>query len=719
MNEKIIKQIASELSITGHQVASTVELLQSDNTVPFIARYRKEITDSLDEIRIYEIQKRLGYYSELEDRKQTILKTIEAQGKLTDELKESIEACLNKKELEDIYLPYRPKRRTKASTAIEAGLTPLARLMILGQNITSGSVEDYAAKYLNPEKDINTPLEACKGAENIISSWVSDNADIRKMVRRISYRMGMIITRVKEEYSDKRTKYEMYYDYSESVKSIPPHRILAMNRADREGIVTVSVETLDQQIMGMICRRYVRNPRSIFRPNVESAISDSFKNYIFPSIENEIRNELTEAADAASIKVFSENLRELLLQPPAEAKVIVGIDPGFRTGSKVVVIDKTGKYLAHAVIYPIEPRNKWEESDKILKSLIENFGVEIMAIGNGTASREINLYLKEMLDRSGMDIQRIIISESGASVYSASDIAREEFPDLDVSIRGAVSIARRLQDPLAELVKIDPKSIGVGQYQHDVDQTLLSEALDNTVESVVNFVGADLNTASYSLLKYVAGIGPALAKNMVEYRNERGRFEDIHELLHVPRLGNKAFEQATGFLRIRDGKNPLDNSAVHPESYHFVEQLCESKNIGIEELISSEDLISTLNPEELVTGETGLPTVQDILEELKKPGRDPRKEYEDVGFSPDVMEMEHLHEGMVLNGVITNVTHFGVFVDIGVHQDGLVHISEIASKFIRTPAQVCKVGDHVRVKVTSVDMERKRIGLSMKRVGKR
>jgi len=716
VNEKIIKQIASDISVSENKVSSTVDLLQSDNTVPFIARYRKEVTGSLDETQIYEIQKQLGYYSELEERKQTILKTIEAQGKLTDELKEEIETCLNKKDLEDIYLPYKPKRRTKADKAIEAGLKPLARLMIVEQNITSGLVEDYAAKYLNPEKGINTPEEACRGAENIISSWLSDNPDIRKMVRRITFRMGTVVTKVKEEYADKRTKFEMYYDHSEPVKSIPPHRVLAMNRGDREGVIAVSIKTLDEQVIDMICRRYIRNPESIFRPNMESAINDSFKNYIFPSIEKEIRHELTEKADEASTRVFADNLRELLLQPPAGDKVIMGIDPGFRTGSKIAVIDKTGKYLAHAVIYPIEPAKKWKESDKILRSLIENFGVEAIDIGNGTASREMDIYLREMTERLGLKIQRVTVNESGASVYSASEIAREELPHLDVSIRGAVSIARRLQDPLAELVKIDPKSIGVGQYQHDVEQRLLSEALDNTVESVVNYVGADVNTASYSLLKYVAGIGPALAKNIVEYRDENGRFNVIHDLMSVPRLGAKAFEQAAGFLRISDGNNSLDNSAVHPESYGFVEQLCQSKSIGLEELIGNEELINSIVPEELVTEETGLPTIKDILEELKKPGRDPRREYKDSGFNPDVTEMEHLNEDMILNGVITNITHFGVFVDIGVHQDGLVHISEVANKFVRDPTDVCKVGDHVSVKVISIDMERKRIGLSMKQV---
>jgi uncharacterized protein len=716
VSDKIIQQISNELSIKTGQVYSTVDLLQSDNTVPFIARYRKEVTGSLDEIQIYDIQKQLGYYSELEERKQTILKTIESQGKLTDELKQIIGSCLNKKELEDIYLPYRPKRRTRASLAIEAGLEPLARLMFLRQDIASGSADDYAAKFLNPEKNINTPEEACKGAEHIICSWISENADIRKMVRRISYRMGSIITKVKEEYVDKRTKYEMYYDHKEPLKHIPPHRVLAVNRAEREGIISVSMVTLDDQILDMIRRRYIRNPESIFHLHLEAAISDSYKNYIFPSIENEIRNELTEKADEASIKVFSENLRELLLQPPAGDKVIMGVDPGFRTGSKIAVIDKTGKYLEYAVIYPIEPLNKEDEADKILGSLLDKYDVEVIAVGNGTASREIDLYIKGMMQRSGRSLEHIMVSESGASVYSTSDIAREEFPNLDVSIRGAISIARRLQDPLAELVKIDPKSIGVGQYQHDVDQRLLSHALDNTVESVVNFVGVDLNTASYSLLKYVAGIGESLAKSIVEYRNKHGKFDDIQELMNVPRLGDKAFEQSAGFLRIRDGKNPLDSSAVHPESYGFVERICQNKGINIDDLIRNEEVINTLVPDELVTEEIGLPTIQDILEELRKPGRDPRKDYKDVGFNPSITELEHLKEGMILNGIITNVTHFGVFVDVGVHQDGLVHISEIADKFIRDPSEVCKVGDHVRVKLLSVDLERRRIGFSMKKV---
>ena len=716
LNIKIIKQIANELSISEQKVTNTVELLLAENTVPFIARYRKEITGSLDETQIYDIQKLLRYYTELEDRKLTILKTIESQDKLTDELKEKIELCMDKKELEDLYLPYKPKRRTKASIAIEAGLEPLAKLILERQDITSGSIEDYASEYINPEKNINTIIEAIQGAENIISSWIAEDAEIRKMARRISLRMGNIVTKVKEEYSGKRTKYEMYYDRSEQVKSIPPHRTLAINRADREGIISVYIETLEDQIVKMIFRRYVTNPDSIFHSNIESAVTDSFKNYIFPSIENEIRNEITEIADKVSIGVFSQNLRELLLQQPAGNKSIIGIDPGFRTGSKITVIDSTGKYLAHAVIYPVEPFNKVEESDKILKSLIDNYGAEVIVIGNGTASREVDAYLKEMLKRYNYEkIQCSVVNESGASVYSASEIAREELPGLDVSIRGAVSIARRCQDPLAELVKIDPKSIGVGQYQHDVDQKALSEALDNTVESVVNYVGVDLNTASYSLLKYVAGVGPALAKGIVEYRNEHGRFEDINKLMNVPRLGEKVFQQSAGFLRIRDGVNPLDNSAVHPERYKFIEQICNKRDISIIDLMGNEEILNDLNPEDLATDEVGLPTVIDIIEELKKPGRDPRTEYKDLGFNPEVMQMEHLKEGIVLNGVITNVTQFGVFVDIGVHQDGLVHISELANKFVHDPSKVCKVGDRVKVKVLSVDLERKRISLSMKR----
>jgi uncharacterized protein len=716
VSERIIKQISSELSISKVQISNTIALFQSGNTVPFVARYRKEATGSLDETKIYDIQKLFKYYSELEERKQEIIKSIDEQGKLTDELKEKIESCLSKVELEDIYLPYKPKRRTKATIAIEAGLEPFARFILTRQDIIEGSIEDYAKDYLNPEKDINTILEAVRGAEHIIASWVSEDAEIRQMVRRITFRMGTLITKVKDEFAEKHTKYEMYYSHSEAVKSMPPHRVLAINRAEREGVISVHIETLTDYVMEMIRRRYITNPDSIFTKYIEFSINDAFKNYIFPSIERDIRNEITEIADKASIIVFSENLRNLLLQSPAGEKVIMGIDPGFRTGSKVAVIDKTGKCVATAVVYPIEPQNKIDDSDKILKSLIDNFSVEIIAIGNGTASREIDEYIKGMLERFGLKLHSIVVNESGASIYSASEIAREELPSLDVSIRGAVSIARRIQDPLAEMVKIDPKSIGVGQYQHDVDQNMLSSALDNTVESVVNYVGVDLNTASYSLLKYVAGIGLSLAQKIVAYRDEHGKFDDLRKLLDIPGFGDKTFEQSAGFLRIRNGVNPLDNSAVHPEAYDFVYELCKMKGVTIEQLIGNDKLINSFNAKDLVTDKIGLPTIQDILKELKKPGRDPRREYKDAGFVMGVTDIEHLHEGMILNGIITNVTDFGVFVDIGVHQDGLVHVSEIANKYVKDPAQACKVGSTVQVKVIAIDLERKRIGLSMKQV---
>jgi uncharacterized protein len=716
VSERIIKQISSELSISKVQISNTIALFQSGNTVPFVARYRKEATGSLDETKIYDIQKLFKYYSELEERKQEIIKSIDEQGKLTDELKEKIESCLSKVELEDIYLPYKPKRRTKATIAIEAGLEPFARFILTRQDIIEGSIEDYAKDYLNPEKDMNTILEAVRGAEHIIASWVSEDAEIRQMVRRITFRMGTLITKVKDEFAEKHTKYEMYYSHSEAVKSMPPHRVLAINRAEREGVISVHIETLTDYVMEMIRRRYITNPDSIFTKYIEFSINDAFKNYIFPSIERDIRNEITEIADKASIIVFSENLRNLLLQSPAGEKVIMGIDPGFRTGSKVAVIDKTGKCVATAVVYPIEPQNKIDDSDKILKSLIDNFSVEIIAIGNGTASREIDEYIKGMLERFGLKLHSIVVNESGASIYSASEIAREELPSLDVSIRGAVSIARRIQDPLAEMVKIDPKSIGVGQYQHDVDQNMLSSALDNTVESVVNYVGVDLNTASYSLLKYVAGIGLSLAQKIVAYRDEHGKFDDLRKLLDIPGFGDKTFEQSAGFLRIRNGVNPLDNSAVHPEAYDFVYELCKMKGVTIEQLIGNDKLINSFNAKDLVTDKIGLPTIQDILKELKKPGRDPRREYKDAGFVMGVTDIEHLHEGMILNGIITNVTDFGVFVDIGVHQDGLVHVSEIANKYVKDPAQACKVGSTVQVKVIAIDLERKRIGLSMKQV---
>ncbi len=716
VSDRIVKQISSELSISKVQISSTIGLFQSGNTVPFISRYRKEVTGSLDETKVYDIQKLFKYYSELEERKQEVIRSIEEQGKLTDELKEKIESCLSKVELEDIYLPYKPKRRTKATIAIEAGLEPLAQFMLTRQDITTGSVEDYAKEYINPEKDINTTLEAVRGAEHIIASWVSEDAEIRQMVRRITFRMGILITKVKDEYAEKQTKYEMYYEHKEAVKSMPPHRVLAINRAEREGVISVHIETLMDYVMEMIKRRYLTNPESIFTKYIEVSINDGFKNYIFPSIERDIRNEITEIADKASIVVFSENLRNLLLQSPAGEKVIMGVDPGFRTGSKIAVIDKTGKCVATAVVYPIEPQKKWEDSDKILKSLIDNFGIEIISVGNGTASREIDEYIKGMLERFGLKLHGIVVNESGASIYSASEIAREELPSLDVSIRGAVSIARRIQDPLAELVKIDPKSIGVGQYQHDVDQNMLSDALDNTVESVVNYVGVDLNTASYSLLKYASGIGLSLAQKIVAYRDEHGKFDDLKKLLDVAGFGDKTFEQSAGFLRIRGGVNPLDSSAVHPEAYDFVYELCKMKEVTIEELIGNDKLIGSFRAKDLVTENIGLPTIQDILKELRKPGRDPRKEYKDAGFITGVTDIGHLHEGMILNGIITNVTDFGVFVDIGVHQDGLVHVSEIANKYVKDPAQACKVGSMVQVKVIAVDLDRKRIGLSMKQV---
>ena len=716
VSDRIVKQISSELSISKVQISSTIGLFQSGNTVPFISRYRKEVTGSLDETKVYDIQKLFKYYSELEERKQEVIRSIEEQGKLTDELKEKIESCLSKVELEDIYLPYKPKRRTKATIAIEAGLEPLAQFMLTRQDITTGSVEDYAKEYINPEKDINTTLEAVRGAEHIIASWVSEDAEIRQMVRRITFRMGILITKVKDEYAEKQTKYEMNYEHKEAVKSMPPHRVLAINRAEREGVISVHIETLMDYVMEMIKRRYLTNPESIFTKYIEVSINDGFKNYIFPSIERDIRNEITEIADKASIVVFSENLRNLLLQSPAGEKVIMGVDPGFRTGSKIAVIDKTGKCVATAVVYPIEPQKKWEDSDKILKSLIDNFGIEIISVGNGTASREIDEYIKGMLERFGLKLHGIVVNESGASIYSASEIAREELPSLDVSIRGAVSIARRIQDPLAELVKIDPKSIGVGQYQHDVDQNMLSDALDNTVESVVNYVGVDLNTASYSLLKYASGIGLSLAQKIVAYRDEHGKFDDLKKLLDVAGFGDKTFEQSAGFLRIRGGVNPLDSSAVHPEAYDFVYELCKMKEVTIEELIGNDKLIGSFRAKDLVTENIGLPTIQDILKELRKPGRDPRKEYKDAGFITGVTDIGHLHEGMILNGIITNVTDFGVFVDIGVHQDGLVHVSEIANKYVKDPAQACKVGSMVQVKVIAVDLDRKRIGLSMKQV---
>lgn len=712
---RLVNQIAKELRIVEKQVQKTISLLEDGNTVPFIARYRKEITGSLDEVQIREIQQRFMYLSELEERKIIILRTIGEAGKLTDELGKQIEECMRKQELEDLYLPYRPKRRTKATIAIEAGLLPLAE-MILKQEVQDATPQKYAMQFVNPSKNVQTTSDALQGAKFVVAERISEDAEIRGWIRNYTFENGQLVSKATREYSMQRSKYEMYYEYSENIKKIPSHRALAINRAEREKVINVKVEVPVVAILHYIRRKYIKTEKSPFTAILEEAIADSYNRLIAPSIENEIRARITERAEDVAIKVFAKNLRNLLLQSPAGEKIVLGIDPGIRTGSKAVMIDKTGKLLECATIYPeTEPL----KAKATLLNLIKKHRVEIIAIGNGTGSREIDKFVREVLaETPGNEIHEIIVNESGASVYSASELAREELPDLDVSLRGAVSIARRVQDPLAELVKIDPKAIGVGQYQHDVEQKKLSESLRAEVESVVNFVGVNLNTASSALLSYVSGIGPALARKIVHFRDENGQFGNREHLLQVPQFGSMTFQQSAGFLRLPGGANPLDNSAVHPESYAVVGRICSQLKVDVDELMGNGDLISALRPSELVSDDAGLPTINDIIDELRKPGRDPRESYSHVQFEPDVIDIEDLKLGMVLNGIVTNVTHFGVFVDIGVHQDGLVHVSELSHRYIRDPNQICQVGGKVQVKVIAVDVERNRIGLSIKQLGR-
>jgi len=712
---RIANQIAKELNISEKQVQNTIGLLEDGNTVPFISRYRKEITGSLDEVKIREIQKRFLYLSELEERKKVVLNTIQAAGKLTDELRRQIGECMRKQEVEDLYLPYRPKRRTKATIATEAGLLPLAEVM-LKQEIQHGTPQKCAMSFVNPGKNVHTTADALQGAKYIIAERISENAEIRGWIRNYTFENGQLVTKATREYTMQRSKYEMYYEYSENIKKIPSHRALAINRAEREKVISVKVEVPITAILQYLQRQYIKNEKSPFTSILEDAIADSYNRLMAPSIGNEIRAQITERAEDVAIKVFAQNLRNLLLQPPAGEKIVLGIDPGIRTGSKAVLIDRTGRLLECATIYPeAQPT----EAKATLLDLIKTHAPGIIAIGNGTGSREIDRFVREVLEEvSNAEIHKVIVNESGASVYSASELAREELPDLDVSVRGAVSIARRVQDPLAELVKINPKSIGVGQYQHDVNQRKLSEALRAGVESAVNFVGVNLNTASSALLSYVSGIGPALAHNIVQLRDENGQFKNREQLLQVPKFGQMTFQQAAGFLRIPGGDNQLDNSAVHPESYFVVDRICSQLNVGVDELMGDGELISALRPSELVSDGAGLPTIDDIIAELRKPGRDPRESYTHVQFEPDVVDIEDLKVGMVLNGIATNVTHFGVFVDIGVHQDGLVHISELSNRYIRDPNQVCQVGDKIQVKVISVDVERQRIGLSIKQLSR-
>ncbi|NOX37421.1 MAG: RNA-binding transcriptional accessory protein [Calditrichaeota bacterium] len=721
MSEKDFYQIiAEELGLRAIQVANTVELLDGGNTVPFIARYRKEMTGRLDEEQIRAIQERIKYLRMLEERKATILKSIEEQGKLTPELKARIESTLKLQELEDLYLPYRPKKRTRATIARERGLEPLAE-MILKQDIESGDPQELAQPFVNPEKEVPDVEAALAGARDIVAETVSDDADVRKRIRSLVQRDGIVHSEARDP--AKRSDYETYYDYSEPVRRIVPHRILAINRGEREKFLKVYIEVDEQKCIQAIEKMYIKNPRCIFLPHLKEAIRDGFKRLVFPAIEREVRAELTERADAHAIQVFARNLKQLLLQPPVRNKIIMGIDPGYRTGCKVAVIDETGKYLEGDTIYPHPPQNQVFEAKTILRRLIDRYQVDIIAIGNGTASRETEMLVAELIreirESGGREVYYTIVNEAGASVYSASRVAKEEFPDLDASMRGNISIARRLMDPLAELVKIDPKHIGVGLYQHDVNQKKLGEALHAVVESAVNQVGVDVNTASASLLKYISGLTARTAENIVKYRDAHGKFRNREQLKEVPGIGDIAFQQAAGFLRIPDGDNPLDNTSIHPESYEATWKLL--KKFGIEKAPEEwrhlRQRIQGENGELASLAEeigVGVPTLEDILLNLEKPGRDPRDEMPRPIFRSDVLKMEDLREGMILKGTVRNVVDFGAFVDIGVKRDGLVHVSEMGEKYVRNPHEVVSVGDVITVKVIGIDLERGRIQLSMK-----
>ena len=712
-----IEITAEELNLKKIQVSNTIELLDDGNTVPFIARYRKEVTGSLDENQIRDIESRMNYLRNLQARKEAILRSIEEQGKLTPELKARIEKSLKQREIEDLYLPYKQKKRTRATIAKEKGLEPLAEI-ILKQETVSGDPLDIAAEFINPEKEVENARQAIDGALDIIAEIISDDADVRADVRKTTFRNGLLVSKVKDK--EARSEYEMYYDFSEPVNKIPPHRILAINRGEKENMLRVNVSADTDEILQQIEERYVTNRQSVFNEELIRAIHDSYARLIAPSIAREVRAELTEKADEHAINVFAENLKNLLLQPPIHDKIILGIDPGFRTGSKVAVIDKTGKYLEGTTIYPHPPQNKYLEAKSAIRSLIDKYNVDIIAIGNGTASRETEQLAAEIISeiKGERQVAYIIVNEAGASVYSASPVAQKEFPDLEASMRGNISIARRLLDPLAELVKIDPKSIGVGLYQHDVSQKHLTESLHQVVESWVNMVGVNLNTASGSLLRYVSGLTMRSAENIVNYRDTHGKFHIREELLQVDGIGRIAFQQAAGFLRIPDGNNILDNTSIHPESYEATEKLLnllsieDVKNEGRQVRRRLKEANLELNKilDEL---NIGRPTFEDILSNLEKPGLDPRSELPKPILKSDVLKMEDLKEGMVLKGTVRNVVDFGAFVDIGVKQDGLVHVSRMAKKFVKNPMEIVSVGDIIDVKIVSIDLEKGRVGLSM------
>lgn len=703
-----VEQIARELSLPPKNVKAVATLLSEDATIPFIARYRKELTGSMDEVMIAKVRDRMEQLSELDKRRESIIASIEKQEKLTPALMQSIVIAGSLAELEDIYLPFKPKRKTRASTAKEKGLEPLAEKLMSQENF---NVEQAAAPFIDAEKNVQSIDEALSGARDIIAEWISENQDTRKNIRDLFWREGIIESKVLKGKEAEGQKYKDYFEWTEAISKTPSHRLLAMRRGEKEGILTLDIFPPEELVISAIERQYVKN-ESQSAGQVQLAVKDSYKRLLKPSLETEVRMESKMKADVDAINVFADNLKELILAPPLGQKNVLALDPGFRTGCKLACLDRQGKLLHHDVIYPHEPQRQKEKAAAIIKSLCEKYDVEAISIGNGTAGRETEAFVKTI----GLPNRIIIVmvNESGASVYSASDVAREEFPNEDLTVRGAVSIGRRLMDPLAELVKIDAKSIGVGQYQHDVDQTKLKQGLDDVVIRCVNSVGVEVNTASKELLSYVSGLSSSLAKNIVEFRNSNGPFKDRESLMKVSRLGEKVFEQAAGFLRIHEAQNPLDASAVHPESYPIVERMAQDLGCSVKDLMTSAELRKQLDLKKYVSDTVGLPTLTDILSELEKPGRDPRKEFEFFSFADGINTIVDLKVGMPLDGIVTNVTAFGAFIDIGVHQDGLVHISHLADKFVKDPKEVVAVQQKVKVTVVEVDVARKRIGLSMK-----
>ena len=716
----IVKMLSDEFALNNERLIKTMELFDNGDTIPFIARYRKEVTGSLDDQVLRELYDRLTYLRSLEKRKEEVQISIEEQGKLTDEITAALEAAKTLTEVEDIYRPFKPKRKTRASVAREKGLEPLADIIGAQDIFGSVSLEEIAAEYISEEKGVHTLEEAINGAVDIVAENISDNAEYRKQIRTLTFDYGTIKSRKADEDSDEGQVYAMYFDFAEPVNKVPTHRILAMNRAEKEGILKIDIDIDREIVLNYLFHNTIQPNRAVTTHLVERAAVDAYDRLISPSIEREIRSDIFDVSSESSIRVFAENLKNLLLTPPLKGKTVMGFDPGYRTGCKLSVVDKTGKVLDTGVIYPTKPQERTVESEKKVTDFINKYKIDVIAIGNGTASKESEIFIANLLKKLKSRTKYIIVSEAGASVYSASKLAAEEFPDYDVTLRSAVSIARRLQDPLAELVKIDPQSIGVGQYQHDMKQARLDAALTGVVEDCVNSVGVDVNTASYSLLAYVSGINSASAKNIVKYREENGEFKSRSEIKKAPRIGAKAFEQCAGFLRIPNGKKILDSTGIHPESYDTAQSLLEMYNFtledvkngnikGLSEAVKTDGLFEVA---ELLN--VGAPTLQDIIKELEKPGRDIRDDFPEPILRDDILDIADLKVGMTLKGIVRNVIDFGAFVDIGVHQDGLVHISEISNKYIKHPSEILSVGDVVDVRIVNVDAVSKRIGLSMK-----